>query len=298
MHEAGKAITVKPRVVVRGAGTQSVTVPAGTYQATLITEKMDEAVMGVTVRLDIQTWVANGVGPVKSEVISRTGRHDHDRQRAGTQVLHQGLRAGRAGCAAVAAASADAAGGHIPLTRQHDSGCWARSRAEASRLMTLRGGRITLWRLRSSPGWNWPGMLHAEVVAAAAGGDRARAALLGGAAGPGFRGPRLRHRAVHRSRLGPPAAGLPASRDRQPGDEPDQPRTGRAAPGRLPRLPNPVPAHRRAAQRRPAPHHRGGARRLGARAARLRPAAGHQPAGLAGHARAAAGRVHRRRGVP
>ena len=72
MHEAGKAITVKPRVVVRGTGTRSVTVPAGTYQATLITERMDEAFMGVTVRLDIETWVANGVGPVKSEVISRT----------------------------------------------------------------------------------------------------------------------------------------------------------------------------------------------------------------------------------
>ena len=72
MQEAGKAITVKPHVVVRGTGTQSVTVPAGTYQATVITEKMDEAFMGVTVRLDIETWVANGVGPVKSEVISRT----------------------------------------------------------------------------------------------------------------------------------------------------------------------------------------------------------------------------------
>ena len=72
VHEAGRAMTVRPRVVVQGAGTQSVTVPAGTYQATLISEKMDEAVMGVTVRLDIQTWVANGVGPVKSEVISRT----------------------------------------------------------------------------------------------------------------------------------------------------------------------------------------------------------------------------------
>ena len=56
--------------MVRGAGTQTVRVPAGTYQATVINETMDEKFSGINVGLDIRTWVANGVGPVKSEVSS------------------------------------------------------------------------------------------------------------------------------------------------------------------------------------------------------------------------------------
>ncbi len=52
-------------MVVTGEGTQTVRVPAGTYQATLINEAMTEKFSGAAVGLDIRTWVANGVGPVK-----------------------------------------------------------------------------------------------------------------------------------------------------------------------------------------------------------------------------------------
>jgi len=68
--EAGTKLTVKEHVVVRGDGTASVTVPAGTYQTTVIQEEETSKVDGIAVDLEIKTWVANGVGPVKSEVIS------------------------------------------------------------------------------------------------------------------------------------------------------------------------------------------------------------------------------------
>jgi hypothetical protein len=70
---AGHSATVRAHVVVRGAGTQTVRVPAGTYQATVIQETMREKIMGFGVRLVIRTWVAQGVGPVKSEVVNTGG---------------------------------------------------------------------------------------------------------------------------------------------------------------------------------------------------------------------------------
>jgi hypothetical protein len=71
--EAGRTMTVHAHIVVRGAGTQTVHVPAGTYQATVINETMTEKVMGFRVSLDIRTWLASGVGPVKSEVLTKAG---------------------------------------------------------------------------------------------------------------------------------------------------------------------------------------------------------------------------------
>lgn len=68
--EAGTKLTIKEHVVVRGDGTASVTVPAGTYQTTVIQENETSKVDGIAVDLEVKTWVANGVGPVKSEVIS------------------------------------------------------------------------------------------------------------------------------------------------------------------------------------------------------------------------------------
>jgi hypothetical protein len=73
VNMSGHAMTVKANIVVRGAGTQTVQVPAGTYQATVINETMTEKVMGFSVVLDIRTWLAAGVGPVKSEVTTREG---------------------------------------------------------------------------------------------------------------------------------------------------------------------------------------------------------------------------------
>jgi hypothetical protein len=55
-------------VTVEGAGLQTVTVPAGTYQAQLINEKFSESVGGLPVSFTLQTWVATGVGPVKTAV--------------------------------------------------------------------------------------------------------------------------------------------------------------------------------------------------------------------------------------
>jgi hypothetical protein len=62
-------------VTVQGAGTATVTVPAGTYQATIVDMTMVMTVSGITVSIEIRTWVANGIGQVKSEV--STGVADH-----------------------------------------------------------------------------------------------------------------------------------------------------------------------------------------------------------------------------
>ncbi len=68
--EAGVDKTITMPVTVKGEGTVSVTVPAGTYQATLINEGMTTSVDGYKITMAVRTWVANGVGPVKSEVFS------------------------------------------------------------------------------------------------------------------------------------------------------------------------------------------------------------------------------------
>jgi uncharacterized protein DUF3108 len=73
VNVGGHAMTVKAHIVVKGAGTQTVHVPAGTYQATVINETMTEKVMGFSVAMDIRTWLAAGVGPVKSEVTTKEG---------------------------------------------------------------------------------------------------------------------------------------------------------------------------------------------------------------------------------
>jgi hypothetical protein len=70
IDEAGQHQTLKMPVTVKGEGTSSVTVPAGTYQAALINETMDASFDGYKVSMAVKTWVANGVGPVKSEVFS------------------------------------------------------------------------------------------------------------------------------------------------------------------------------------------------------------------------------------
>ncbi|MGH3399666.1 MAG: TapB family protein [Streptosporangiaceae bacterium] len=66
----GHTLRVTAHVVVRGAGTQSVTVPVGTYRAQVVEETMTEKVEGIRVTTTVKTWVAPGVGPVKDEVLS------------------------------------------------------------------------------------------------------------------------------------------------------------------------------------------------------------------------------------
>jgi hypothetical protein len=62
---AGKWVRVPARVTVRGMGTQTVTVPAGTYRAQLVGERLSMVLDGVTLAFTLDTWVAPGVGPVK-----------------------------------------------------------------------------------------------------------------------------------------------------------------------------------------------------------------------------------------
>jgi hypothetical protein len=70
---AGHTLNVDAHVTVKGEGNQHVTVPAGSYTATLVDETITEAVSGVTVTIEVQTWLANGVGPVKTVASTKTG---------------------------------------------------------------------------------------------------------------------------------------------------------------------------------------------------------------------------------
>jgi hypothetical protein len=73
----GMAQNVTAHVTVRGGGTQSVTVPAGTYNADVVNMTMSETVDGILVSSVVKTWLAPGVGPVQSEVILHEGGIDH-----------------------------------------------------------------------------------------------------------------------------------------------------------------------------------------------------------------------------
>lgn len=66
----GRTMRVVSHVTVKGGGQQSVTVPAGTYQAQVIDESMTEKIDGFNADIKLRTWVANGVGPVKTELLS------------------------------------------------------------------------------------------------------------------------------------------------------------------------------------------------------------------------------------
>jgi hypothetical protein len=70
---AGHTQDVTSHITVKGEGTQSVTVPAGTYNATIVVMTESETVLGFALTSQITTWLANGVGPVKSEVTISEG---------------------------------------------------------------------------------------------------------------------------------------------------------------------------------------------------------------------------------
>ena len=69
----GQTINERVHVTIKGGGTQSVTVPAGTYQATVVDQTMAETVFGHRVNTVVRTWLAPGVGPVQSEVTGSSG---------------------------------------------------------------------------------------------------------------------------------------------------------------------------------------------------------------------------------
>jgi hypothetical protein len=67
--EAGKKLTETAHVTIQGAGTAMVTVPAGTYRATIINMTMAWTVATHTVDIEIKDWFATGTGTVKSEAL-------------------------------------------------------------------------------------------------------------------------------------------------------------------------------------------------------------------------------------
>lgn len=58
-------------VTVQGGGTQSVSVPAGTYRATLVTMTMVMKVGSFTTTAVVKAWTAPGTGPVKTQQLIR-----------------------------------------------------------------------------------------------------------------------------------------------------------------------------------------------------------------------------------
>ena len=64
-------------VTVQGGGSESVSVPAGTYHATLVTMTMVTNVGSFTTTAVLKVWTAPGTGPVKSEeIIKAAGKND------------------------------------------------------------------------------------------------------------------------------------------------------------------------------------------------------------------------------
>jgi len=73
VSQAGASEDENANVTVQGAGTAAVTVPAGSYQATVVNMTITTQVGSYTTSVDVKTWVAPGTGPVKSEVRTHGG---------------------------------------------------------------------------------------------------------------------------------------------------------------------------------------------------------------------------------
>lgn len=74
---AGQTINTTAHIAVQGGGTATVTVPAGTYQATVVNMTITMTVEGIGVSEEIKTWLAPGVGPVKDQVTVDEAGADH-----------------------------------------------------------------------------------------------------------------------------------------------------------------------------------------------------------------------------
>ena len=70
---AGKTQTITEHITSQGQGTQSVTVPAGTFSASVVNVQEAATIDGYNTTLDDKTWFASGVGPVQSELIDIDG---------------------------------------------------------------------------------------------------------------------------------------------------------------------------------------------------------------------------------
>jgi len=69
----GQTVSATAHVTVQYEGTAAVTVPAGTYQATVVLATERTSVVGVTTTIQARTWFAPGVGPVKTQVVTDEG---------------------------------------------------------------------------------------------------------------------------------------------------------------------------------------------------------------------------------
>jgi hypothetical protein len=58
---------VTGHITVKGDGTASVTVPAGSYSTTVVQMTETFSMLGYSSTIVVKTWLANGVGPVQSE---------------------------------------------------------------------------------------------------------------------------------------------------------------------------------------------------------------------------------------
>jgi DUF3108-like len=65
----GQTRTVTADITVKGGGTQSVTVPFGSYTATVVEMIMNETVQGIPISDTVTTWLAPHVGPVKTQAV-------------------------------------------------------------------------------------------------------------------------------------------------------------------------------------------------------------------------------------
>jgi hypothetical protein len=69
----GKTEKITEKITSTGEGNQSVTVPAGTYTASVVNVTETADFEGFNFTIDDKTWLASGVGPVQSELISVDG---------------------------------------------------------------------------------------------------------------------------------------------------------------------------------------------------------------------------------
>jgi hypothetical protein len=60
-------------VTVQGGGSASVSVPAGTYHTQIVNMTMAMTYAHIPIKIEVRTWIADGVGPVKSEALSFEG---------------------------------------------------------------------------------------------------------------------------------------------------------------------------------------------------------------------------------
>lgn len=73
INEGTQKSDVTSHVTVKGDGTTSVTVPAGTYTATIVEMNETYTVLGHTGKITVKTYLADNVGPVESKVIIKIG---------------------------------------------------------------------------------------------------------------------------------------------------------------------------------------------------------------------------------